>query len=101
MPAESTSHLVTAEELARINVPGAVTELIRGQLLVREPPGTRHGSIAARLTYLLGDFVYRNELGVVFAQDTGFKVESDPDTVRAPDVTFVGRARAHEIPAAG
>ncbi len=30
----------------------------------------------------------------MFAQDTGFKIASDPDTVRAPDVAFVGRARA-------
>ena len=101
MPAESMSHLVTAEELRQFDLPDKVTELIRGQLIVREPPGARHGSVAARLTYLLGHFVYRNELGMVFAQDTGFKIQSDPDTVRAPDVAFVRRARATEIPESG
>jgi Uma2 family endonuclease len=30
--------------------------------------------------------------------DTGFKLESDPDTVRAPDVAFIARDR---IPAGG
>src|SRR2546429_7978459 len=30
-------------------------------------------------------FVERHDLGQVFAQDTGFKIERDPDTVRAPD----------------
>lgn len=30
---------------------------------------------------------------MVFAQDTGFKIGSDPDTVRAPDVAFVARER--------
>ena len=29
----------------------------------------------------------------MFAQDTGFKIGSDPDTVRAPDVAFVARER--------
>jgi Uma2 family endonuclease len=37
----------------------------------------------------------------VFAQDTGFKIASDPDTVRAPDVAFVRRDRADQIPARG
>ena len=35
----------------------------------------------------------RHELGIVLAQDTGFKIASDPDTVRAPDVAFVGQER--------
>ena len=43
----------------------------------------------------------RRELGVVFAQDTGFKITSAPDTVRAPDVAFVGRGRADRIPDRG
>lgn len=101
MPAESISHLLTAEELETVEIPGKVTELLRGHLVVREPPGTRHGSVAAKLTYLLGDHVYRNTLGVLFAQDTGFKIESNPDTVRAPDVSFVSRAHADRIPARG
>jgi Uma2 family endonuclease len=101
MPANSTSHLLTAEQLPAVDLPGKVMELVRGRLVVREPPGTRHGSIAARLSYLLADHVYRHELGVVCSQDTGFKIESDPDTVRAPDVAFIGRARANQIPATG
>jgi len=60
-----------------------------------------HGSIAARLAYLLADHVYRNNLGVVCGQDTGFKIESDPDTVRAPDVAVVCRARVGLIPSRG
>ena len=30
--------------------------------------------------------------------DTGFKIERDPDTVRAPDVAFVARERLADIP---
>ncbi len=98
---DESSDLLTAEDLLSVDVAGKSTELIRGHLVVREPPGTRHGGIAARLTYLLGRFVYGNELGSVFAQDTGFKLESRPDTVRAPDVAFLSRERAAAIPPRG
>src|SRR6266550_300029 len=100
-PDVGTSQLLTAQDVERISLPGKVTELIRGQLVVREPPGTRHGAIAATLAYHLNDFVRRRELGTVFAQDTGFKIASDPDTVRAPDVAFVARARVERIPPRG
>lgn len=93
-PDVNTSPLLTAEDVERISLPGKQVELVRGQLVVREPPGTWHGAIAATLAYLLSDFVRRHGLGTVFAQDTGFKIASDPDTVRAPDVAFVGRERA-------
>jgi len=96
-----TSQVLTAQDVERISLPGKVTELILGHLVVREPPGTRHGVIAATLTYYLSDFARRHELGVVLAQDTGFKIASDPDTVRAPDVAFVARARVERIPPRG
>jgi Uma2 family endonuclease len=37
----------------------------------------------------------------VCGQDTGFKIESDPDTVRASDVAVVCRARVGLIPSRG
>ena len=93
----SASPLMTAEEVERISIPGKVTELVRGRLVVREPPGTWHGAISAKLTYLLVGFVHHQGLGLVFGQDTGFKIGSDPDTVRAPDVAFVARERVGVI----
>ena len=96
-----TRPALTAADVERMSLPGKQVELVRGQLFVREPPGTRHGAIAANLGWLLSDFARRHGLGVVFAQDTGFKITSDPDTVRAPDVAFVGRERADRIPARG
>ncbi len=93
----SPSPLLTAVDVERISIPDKQVELVRGQLVVREPPGTWHGAVAARLTCALGDFVREQELGLVFAQDTGFKIESDPDTVRAPDVAFVARDRTGPI----
>lgn len=88
-----TNALMTAEQLATVNIPGKVTELIRGRLVVREPPMTWHGAVSARLGRYLGSFVEAHGLGEVFGQDTGFKIESGPDTVRAPDAAFVALHR--------
>lgn len=88
---------MTAEKLERFDLPGKSTELVRGRLIVHEPPGTYHGVVAAKLLVLLGQHVYAHALGVMCSQDTGFKIGSDPDTVRAPDVAFISRARQHAI----
>jgi len=97
----SASPLLTAADVERMSIPDKQVELVRGRLVVHEPPGSWHGAVAANLAYLLGDFVRRHEWGVVFAQDTGFKIGSDPDTVRAPDVAFVARDRTGAIRARG
>jgi Uma2 family endonuclease len=46
---------------------------------------------------LAGSYVRTHALGAVFGQNTGFKIASDPDTVRAPDLAFVDRARVTHI----
>jgi len=92
---------LTAADLERLSLPGKLTELVRGQLVVSEPPGTRHGAIAANLAMELALHARATHAGLVFAQDTGFRIASDPDTVRAPDVAFVSAARAGAIPSRG
>lgn len=91
------AEIMTAEQLERVQIPGKSTELVRGQLIVREPPGTYHGKIAGRLLVRVGAFVEARELGEVFGQDTGFKIASNPDTVRAPDIAFLGHDRLARV----
>jgi Uma2 family endonuclease len=93
--------LMSAEELARTSIPDKQVELVRGRLIVREPPGTHHGAVSANIAFELTAFVRKEKLGQVFAQDTGFKIESDPDTVRGPDVAFVSKERLQRIPDEG
>src|SRR5206468_11655210 len=38
-------------------------------------------------------YVKDSDAGTVLAAETGFKLQTDPDTVRAPDVAFVSRRR--------
>jgi Uma2 family endonuclease len=73
-------------------------ELDRGRLLTMAPAGTLHSAVAVRLGAALLNFVDAAKAGVVLGADAGFKLESDPDTVRAPDVAFIARDR---IPADG
>jgi Uma2 family endonuclease len=93
--------LVTANELLMLEKLGKSTELVRGKLIVREPPSTYHGRVQATLNVIVGSYVRAHELGAVFGQDTGFKIESKPDTVRAPDLAFVDRTRVTQIPRRG
>src|SRR3982751_2052414 len=88
---------MTAEELQRVDIPGKATELIRGELVVREPPSAYHGRIASNLNLLVATHVRAHNLGATFAQDSGFKIASAPDTVRAADLAFVARERLHLV----
>lgn len=65
------------------------------------PAGFEHGRIASRINARLQDFVERHNLGVVTGAETGFQIESDPDTVRAPDVGFVLAERVPSTPPTG
>ena len=88
--------LMTAEELLRLNLPDKRTELVRGRLVVRDLGGARHGAVAMRLGYRIMAHVEAHDLGRVYAAETGFKIESAPDTVRAPDVAFIAKYRLPE-----
>ena len=88
--------LMTAEELLHLNLPDKRTELVRGVLIVREPAGYRHGRVAMNMAIRLGAHLEQTRAGLLFAAETGFTLERDPDTVRAPDVAFVRRERLPE-----
>jgi len=93
VPNMSSPGLVTADELMQLRIPDKHVELVRGVLVVREPAGSTHGLVAMRLGVELAVYVKRTGAGDVFAAETGFKLTTDPDTVRAPDIAFVRRER--------
>ena len=85
--------LMTAEELLHLNIQDKRSELVRGQLIVREPAGFAHGVVASRIGEEMVTFVRAQGLGIVVAAETGFTLAQNPDTVRAPDAGFVRRER--------
>ena len=93
----STTHtLVTADELFVMRDDGFRYELVRGELRRMPPAGSEHGAVAVNIAVVVAPFVKAHGLGIVFAAETGFKIASDPDTVRAPDLAFVRRERIPE-----
>ena len=92
------THTVTADELLRMpEEPGCSYELVQGRLIQMPKPGALHGIVGMRLVAALLPFVEERGLGALFPQDTGFKLATRPDTVRAPDLSFVGRDRVASI----
>ena len=87
---------ITAEELLGMPDDGFRYELVRGELRKVPPAGSEHGAVAMNIGRLLSGYVEANGLGRAYAAETGFKLVSDPDTVRAPDAAFVSRERVEE-----
>jgi Uma2 family endonuclease len=92
----TTQTLMTADELFDMPDDGFRYELVKGELRRMPPSGSEHGAIVVNFTVLIGQFVKANTLGVVFGAETGFRLASDPDTVRAPDLALVRRERIPE-----
>jgi Uma2 family endonuclease len=94
----ATRTLVTADELLAMPRGRVRRELIRGELFEMNPAGADHGTVAMRIGRLVDEYAAVNG-GRAFAAETGFKVETDPDTVRAPDAAYVtpehAAARGH------
>jgi Uma2 family endonuclease len=88
--------LMTADELLLLPDDGYRHELVNGELRTMTPSGSLHGVISARLARIVAPFVDERGLGIVFGAEAGFKIASDPDTVRAPDLAFVRRDRIPE-----
>lgn len=61
------------------------------------PAGNVHGYLAMRLGGLIAAFVEENSLGRVYAAETGFVIARNPDTVLAPDVSFVAQTRLDKV----
>jgi Uma2 family endonuclease len=88
---------ITADDLSRMPEDGFRHALVKGELITMAPAGFHHGMLAGQIFLSLGEFVRRQGLGVVLAAETGFKIASNPDTVRAPDVAFVCKERFEQI----
>jgi len=87
-----TPKLMTADELLDLPDDGMRHELVRGELRTMAPPGYGHGKLASRIDRRLGPYVETHRLGEVTGE-VGFVLSGNPDTVRAPDVAFIMRAR--------
>ncbi|HEU4768452.1 MAG TPA: Uma2 family endonuclease [Pyrinomonadaceae bacterium] len=88
----TTTHLMTAEDLLNMPDDGNRHELIKGELLTMPVPKLRHGFVTAKLLVLLYNHVTANNLGLLVGE-SGFHLETGPDTVLGPDSAFIARDR--------
>lgn len=88
---------VSADELLRMPDDSMCHELVRGEHRVMYPPGFEHGRVAANVGRMLYTDVRETASGVTLAAGTGFLLARDPDTVRAPDASFVSKDRADAV----
>ena len=92
------TQLMTAEELLLLPRGTWRYELVSGELRQMTPGGHVHGAIAAEVLGHLAPFVRARRLGQTYAAETGFLLRRKPDTVRAPDASFVTAATLQSAP---
>ena len=97
MSTQAATKLMTAEEFFEFDGdPGRNYELIQGELIEMSKPGSRHAELESRINGELYIYLKANPLGKVLGE-SGFKLETSPDVVRAPDVSFFVAKRASEV----
>jgi len=92
----SDTTVMTAEDLWRMPDDGMKHELVRGELRTTTPPGYEHGWVGLRIARQLGAHADERRLGDVTGE-VGFRLPTEPETVRAPDVAFVARKRIDAV----
>jgi len=91
------TRLVTADELERLPRGSHRYELVRGELHTMSPAGHDHDWVALRFGRFLGAHVDAHRLGRAYGAETGFLLRRNPDTVLAPDASFVRRERLGSV----
>jgi Uma2 family endonuclease len=90
-------NISTAEDLLRHASELGRCELVRGELITMSPAKSPHGVVTSTINALLYQHVRNKRLGLVFGAETGFYIERNPDTVRAPDVGVVSKSRLKSV----
>lgn len=87
----ATTTLITAEDVERLPEDDRF-ELIRGERREVSPTSGDHGSLQIALGAALFQHVKSGALGRVYTE-TGYLISRQPDTLVAPDISFVRSAR--------
>jgi len=97
MISKTHQSITTAEQLLDMPDDGNRYELVNGVVNMMSPAGSEHGRVAARIGARLLVHVEKHNLGIAYAAETGFRISTSPDTVRAPDAAFVSHERLASV----
>lgn len=89
--------LMTAEQLLAMPDDGFRYELVRGELIKMPPAGHMSSFREMRVGSRLALYVDENRLGRVYGASGGFTLARGPDTVLAPDASFVRQERVEAV----
>ncbi len=92
----TTTKPITADELLLMPDNGNRQELVRGELIEMPPPGKKHGEVTMGFGAALYNYSAANDYGMV-GDNYGYRLESDPDTVRAPDLAWYAPGHPAEL----
>lgn len=87
------TRLITAEEFDQMHFDVPV-ELVRGEIVYpygedgMTRPDLVHGAICGNIYHSLRVWARSNDYGFVVTNDSGFRTEQDPDSIRGADVAF-------------
>jgi Uma2 family endonuclease len=90
------TRLMTADELSRLPRGRQRHELIRGVLRTMPLAFMEEGIVASNVTSALWKVDGERQIGEAFSA-LGFLLTTDPDTVRAPDVSFIRAERLEAL----
>jgi Uma2 family endonuclease len=88
----ATTRLFTVEDVEQ-DPPEGEWELIDGELVPVTPSGFESSSLGHRIGWIIGNFVYAHELGLMTGADGGYVLFPDRATIRVSDVAFIRRDR--------
>jgi Uma2 family endonuclease len=98
MMAHAAEQLMTAEELSQLADDGCMSHELDEGRLIEVPPSKYPASwVSARFLRRIGSFVDDHQLGIYLGEQGGVQIGWDPDTVRAPDVSFYHRDRLKDF----
>ena len=93
----ATTTLLTAEEFLAFPETLHKPELVQGEIVEMAPVGGYHGDTQRKLAMLMGLHVDQGDYGALVVE-LGFRLAADPDTVRAPDVSFISAEQLRTTP---
>jgi Uma2 family endonuclease len=83
----------TIEDVATLPDDGQRYDLIKGNLIRMSLARGRHGEIASKINWLVGNVVWPERLGRVYTAEAGFILARGPDVLLCPDVASVSSER--------